>query len=70
MLEALTEQLLNGHALSVIQAQQSASALASQAYTPESKAAFLGALGRLKAGLLIWLFVSVILLWTRTNKRG
>ena len=46
MLEALTEQLLTGHALSRIQAQQSANAVASQAYTPESKAAFLGALAR------------------------
>jgi anthranilate phosphoribosyltransferase len=46
VLEALTEQLLNGQSLSTPEAEQAAGALASQAYSPESKAAFLGALAR------------------------
>jgi anthranilate phosphoribosyltransferase len=46
VLEALTEQLLNGQSLSALEAEQAARALASPAYTAESKAAFLGALAR------------------------
>jgi anthranilate phosphoribosyltransferase len=46
VLEALTEQLLHRQSLSAVQAEQAADAMASQAYTPESKAAFLSALAR------------------------
>jgi anthranilate phosphoribosyltransferase len=46
VLEVLTEQLLNKQPLSAAEAGQAADAMASQAYTPESKAAFLGALAR------------------------